>query len=192
MFIGIGSKNRPKINACTNVINALSKRLNLDSETQIIARDVSSGIAAMPLSISEMMLGARNRAIHVHKQLKTEGIIPHFAIGLEGGIFLDGLPDSQQPIVFLQSWVCVYDGSQESWGSSGAINLPEHIARPLLNKRAELAQVIDRIADQKNIRSGIGAIGVLTDKLVVREQFFEQALQYAFAPFYNQTLYQNI
>lgn len=55
-----------------------------------------------------------------------------------------------------------------------------------MNDNLELATVIDVVSGQVNVRSKMGAAGILTNGIVSpRQLFFESALEFAFAPFYN-------
>jgi inosine/xanthosine triphosphatase len=188
--IAIGTRNRPKVDACKAVLGKISEYLADDAEYRITTRSGVSGVPDMPLSLDEMMSGARNRALNVYKQVSLASNPPDYAIGMEGGFFIKYLAGNKLSFPFLQSWAYVYDGTAGYWGSSGAIQVPWNIARPILEKHQELAEVIDRISGQKDVRSGTGAIGILTRGEVIREDFFYQALIFAFAPFYN-NIYSN-
>ena len=132
-----------------------------------------------------MMSGAKHRAINVFGQVMIDGTHPEYSIGMEGGLFIKYLRGENTILPFLQSWAFVYDGNQGYWGSSGAIQIPDEIARPILQQHEELADVIDRVSGQHNIRSGSGAVGVLTRGEINRKDFFTEALIFAFTPFYN-------
>lgn len=189
--IAVGTKNRPKLNACHSVLNHLSGKLFPGSEYRMLSRQTSSGVPAMPLSLQDMMHGAKTRAENVFDQISKEFSSPHYAIGLEGGFFICNMPGSPNPVPFLQSWVYVYDGQEGNWGSSGAIPVPWKVAKLVIEDHEELALVIDQVAGGKDIRSGVGAVGIFTDGEVAREEFFRQALIFAFAPFYNKNFYKN-
>ena len=111
-----------------------------------------------------------------------------FCVGLEGGFF--SVEDSDGIVqTFLQSWAYVINGDRESFGASGAIIVPQSIARPVLQDKESLAQVIDRTASQVDIRSKQGTWGVLSGDRVTRQSSFETALMNAMAPFYNPAMY---
>ena len=189
MIIGIGTENRPKIEACKAVIQRLKVKLKITTTPDYIIKKIPSGISDMPLSQEEMMIGAKNRAINLFTILKKEYLSPKFTIGMEGGLFKK-FPDSKNDrAIFLQSWVFVYNGDKGSWGSSGAISVPEKVYKPILNNGWELAQVIDSVSGKENVRSHMGAVGVFSDGQILRQDFFESALEFAFAPFYNPAIY---
>lgn len=188
-LIAVGTENSPKLNACRTVLEHLAGKLFDGQEYHILSRQTASGVSDMPLSMTEMMQGAKFRAHNVYNTIAGENRPPDFAIGMEGGFFAEKINLSDAPLTFLQSWVYVFDGHRGSWGSSGAVPVPWKVAQPVIENNEELAVVIDRVAEQNDIRSGIGAVGIFTDGEILREDFFRQALMFAFAPFYNRNFY---
>jgi len=189
MIIGIGSENPVKVKACKVAIQKLRKKLDVKIEPHFIIRHAASGISHMPTSEAEMMLGAKNRAENLHHTLQSESQSADYTIGLEGGL-MNPFPNMRtKPVYFLQSWVYVYDGRSGFWGSSGAIPVPGNITASVINDGLELSTVIDAISGQDDVRSKMGAAGILTDGIVNRQKFFETAIEFAFAPFYNKKYY---
>jgi inosine/xanthosine triphosphatase len=181
MIIAIGSKNKTKINACKVIFRRNATRLGLLQSIRFISRDISPFVNKMPMSIDAMMHGARERAVHVFNLVSN----CKYAVGAEGGLFLKYEKNESLPLTFLQSWVFCFDGIKGYWGSSGAVPVPWEITAQIINNNEELAAVIDRVSGKKNVRSGIGAVGILTDGQIVRQNLFEDALQFALSPFYN-------
>jgi len=189
MIIGIGTTNPAKVAACKAVLIRLTHKLNLPPEYDYIIQNTPSDVPDMPLNIKDIMRGAQNRALCISSEFINKKISPFFTIGLEGGLFSSGTDHGDNSKYFLQSWVYIYDGIKGYWGASGAVPVPKNIYNPIINKGQELADVIDRVAGENDIRSKKGAVGIFTDGLVTRQQFFENALEFAFAPFYNQHIY---
>src|SRR5207302_8107080 len=98
-------------------------------------------------------------------------------------------PRSARRRVFLESWAYVSDGTRGHYGRSGGIELPEPLAREVLENGTELAVAIDRFAGPVGIRDGQGAWGVLSGDLISRQEAFRVAVIAAFAPFYNARMY---
>ncbi|TFG96295.1 MAG: DUF84 family protein [Calditrichales bacterium] len=190
MIIGIGTNNPPKVNACKSVIYRLFPEFNGTRTPQFLSHKVPSGVSDMPMSQQEMMEGARNRARNLHQYLLDKEIQPDYVIGLEGGFFHQVVNGAKENCYFLQSWVYVLDGSRGHWGCSGGIPVPKKISDPVVDSRQELAVVIDQVSGKKNVRSEMGAVGILTNGIVNRQSFFENALEFAFAPFYNPKFYE--
>jgi inosine/xanthosine triphosphatase len=187
MIIGVGSINPAKVAACKAVVMRLNHRLPDLSDITFVQKNIRSGVPDMPLSQEEMLQGAYNRAVYLFRLLQNSAKTPAYTIGPEGGVFYRKI--RQQKYYFLQSWVYVYNGDKGYWGSSGAVPLPEKISSAILDKGEELALVIDRFTGTADLRSGSGAVGILTGGLIDRQQFFENALEFAFAPFYNPKVY---
>ncbi len=189
MIVAIASENNPKVSACKKVFDELKNELNTDDELSFIIKSIDSGVSDMPLSIDELMAGAKNRTTNLYKILKSENRSADYFIGLEGGFFIKYNSDQLDPIVLLESWVYAFNGNKGFWGSSGAIEVPEKISDDILKSGKELAVIIDQKMDQADIRSNQGTIGILTNNKITRQDFFESALIFALAPFYNSNIY---
>ena len=126
----------------------------------------------------------------------------HYFVGLEGGLEVIHEPASALPVrrhsevpsnnrrrVFLESWAYVSDGTRGHYGRSGGIELPETLAREVLENGTELAVAIDRFAGMVGIRDAQGAWGVLSGDLISRQEAFRIAVIAACAPFYNAKMY---
>ena len=144
---------------------------------------IESGVQATPLSIDELMTGARQRAETAFASAGTNSTDQVLSVGVEGGIYIS------QDRVFLQSWACVYDGERYSFGSSGSIEIPRALSDAVVRDGADLGHVIDIFAEQKNVRSNQGTWGILTTDLITREDSFELAALNALAPFFNKAMY---
>jgi inosine/xanthosine triphosphatase len=188
MLIAIGSTRGPKVQAVKEVAALLKVRFFQKArEMAFVERAVPSGVSAMPLSLGEVMAGARQRAAHLQNVLRSEGIQADFFVGLEGG-FVVTQQDGKR-FCFLQNWAYVSNGLQGAFGASGAIAVPERISCEVLERGRELAQVIDEFSDREDVRSQEGTWGILTCDLISRKDAFKIALLNAFAPFYNPRAY---
>lgn len=189
MIVAIASENKPKVSACKKVFNDLKNEINFDENLSFVIRSVESGVANMPLSLDELMTGAKNRTQILYNLLNNETRPADYYIGLEGGFFIKYNSGKSKPIVFLESWVYVFNGRTGYWGSSGAIEVPDKISDKILNSDKELGEVIDKLMNQNGIRSNEGTVGILTNNQITRQEFFESALLFALAPFYNSPIY---
>jgi non-canonical (house-cleaning) NTP pyrophosphatase len=75
------------------------------------------------------------------------------------------------------------------YGRSGGIELPEALAREVLENGVELSVAIDKFAGAVGIRDAQGAWGVLSNNFITRQEAFRVAVIAAFAPFYNEKMY---
>lgn len=150
----VASKNAAKIGAVSKVLS----ELKIDAE--LISIETDSGVSAQPRTISETRKGAVNRARNARLEDSD------FAIGLEGGVFeLDGQ-------MYLCNWGALAAKGGKVYTAAGAqIPLPEEIANQLRNGR-ELGPVMDHYANETEIRHHKGAVGILTDGLINRDEMF--------------------
>ena len=135
--------------------------------------DVAHLAPRMPMSLSEILDGARTRAMAL-------GASDGFAIGVEGGLQQLPAPDGEWS---LQTWAAVTDGAQWGYGAGPSLVLPRNIAERVVGGE-ELGDVIDALAGV-NTRGTRGAWGVLTRDLIGRRDAFRLAVIAAFAPFYH-------
>ena len=187
MIVAIASKRGPKIEAVQTVIPKILKHLTHHTETiEYLPLDIDGGVA-MPRTISELLSGAQQRVTSLLQLLQSEQRHANYFIGMEGGFH--PIEHRGKQLIFLQSWAYVSDGTVGYFGSSGNILVPEKIANEVMMKKRDLAEVIDEVTKQTDIRSKQGTWGILTQDLLTRQQSFEIALTAAFAPFYNKPLY---
>jgi non-canonical (house-cleaning) NTP pyrophosphatase len=149
---------------------------------------VPSGVRETPVSRAESMAGARNRAEALVQIARDENLAWRYFVGLEGG--LDVVEQNGQRNVFLSSWAYVTDGSgRGAFGQSGAIALPDALAREVLDNGVALSTAIDAFAARSGVRDAEGAWGVLTAGLITRRDSFRIGIINAFAPFFNAEMY---
>jgi inosine/xanthosine triphosphatase len=187
MIVALGSSRAAKIMAVRAACARVAERDAAWARAEVVAREVESGVAAMPLTDMQLMRGARLRAERVREVLMAEGRAPALCVGLEGGfhsITLDG-----ERHTFLRGWAYATDGRKGFYGAAPAVTVPAYVVRAVEGSRRELGEVIDEVAGERDVRSRQGAWGVLSRDLLTRAQSFEAALVAAFAPFYNARLY---
>ena len=202
IIIAVGSKRGSKLHAVTEALHAFSSALAHDAQFEVVGVEVESGVSHTPASRDELMRGARQRAEALVELARKSGAAWQFFVGLEGGLDIvyegaaadelprhSGLEQNGHRRVFLESWAYVSDGARGHYGCSGSIELPEALAREVLENGVELAVAIDRFAGAVGIRDAQGAWGVLSSNFITRQQAFRVAVIAAFAPFYNEKMY---
>lgn len=187
MLIALGSARPSKIMALRTTCVRVAEVDPRWRQAELIARAVETGIARMPLSDMQLMRGARNRAEAVRAVLAGEGRPADFYVGLEGGFHSITFEGARQ--TFLHGWAYVSDGARGHFGHAPAVTVPPSIVARVEGSGRELAEVIDEVAGEQDVRSRHGAWGVLSRGLLTRAMSFEAALVAAFAPFYNARLY---
>jgi non-canonical (house-cleaning) NTP pyrophosphatase len=187
-IIAVGSTRRPKLNAVQEALNLIGPRLSPAAQFEIAGVEVPSGVGHTPLSRTDIMQGARQRAealIHLPPEKNEHW---KYFVGLEGGV--DVVHENGVRLVFLENWAYVTDGSgQGAFGQSGAVLVPEPLAARVVDDGIELSEAIDAFAGGHGIRDAQGAWGVFTRNLITRQDAFRVALINAFAPFYNREIY---
>lgn len=102
MRIGVGTSRAAKLAAVRASIERISTLDSAWRDTEIIAREVETGVPAMPLSDEHLMTGARTRALAVSGALIGEGISADLYVGLEGGFHTIDVAGEQH--TFLRGW----------------------------------------------------------------------------------------
>ena len=182
IIVAVGSMRKPKLEGVREALAAIAPRMHGNPQFDIAGVDVPSGVRHTPLSREEIMTGARQRA-EVLLGIARENSEPwKYFVGLEGGI--DIVHERGVRWVFLESWAYVSDGTgRASFGQSGAVMLPELLAKSVVDEGVELSEAIDAYAGGRGIRDAQGAWGVLTGNLITRQDSFRFAVINAFAPF---------
>lgn len=164
-IVAVGSTNPVKVAA----VQAAFARI--DGEWNIRAVDIPSGVSPQPIGHDETRAGARNRAV------AALAAIPDavFGVGLEGGVFeYDGE-------WYTGAWCAIVDrDGRTGWAGGGLILLPPSVAAGL-HEGEELGTLMDRLADEHNTKQKMGAIGLLTDGLVGRQETYEHLVLRALA-----------
>ncbi len=126
------------------------------------------------------MAGARNRATAAR-----EAVAADFGVGLEGGV-------QREPFgLALMGWVVIVAGNGRSGiGGCARLQLPDQIAQRVLAGE-ELGSVMDDLLQDHNSKQKGGAVGALTNNLVLRGEAFAMATAYALAPFVAADFYHN-
>jgi inosine/xanthosine triphosphatase len=185
--IAVGSTRRPKLAAVHEAIQEFGAVLAPGVGFEVIGVEVESGVGHTPANREELMLGARQRAEALVRLAPEKAETWRYFVGLEGG--LDVIEEEGGRRVLLESWAYASDGRNGHYGRSGGVEVPEALAREVLEKGVELSAAIDRFAGQVGIRDAQGAWGVLSNGLISRTEAFRVAVIAAFAPFYNAKMY---
>lgn len=190
IIVAVGSTRRPKLNAVWEALSVFGPTLDDNAQFDIAAVEVSSGVRHTPLSREEIMEGARQRAEALVRMAREKNEPWEYFVGLEGG--LDVVRTSGARWVFLENWAYITDGGDRgSFGQSGAVLVPEPLAKRAVDDGVELSEAIDAFAGGRGIRDAQGAWGVLTRNMITRQDAFRVAVINAFAPFFNRAVYSN-
>lgn len=169
--IAVGTTNKAKVQ-CVDMTSA-----KIFSPSMIITRavEVASDVSAQPMSADETQQGALARAT------KALAAMPDadFGVGLEGGV--EKIGDRW----FECGWMCVIERStgRVGWGSSARFEMSQKIMRKIIEEKKELAEVMDELTGETDVRSNLGAMGILTAGHLGRADAYSHGLMFAFAPF---------
>lgn len=178
--IAVGSTRRPKLSAVREALAALAPVVGESASFEIFAMDAPSGVSHTPLSRTETMTGARQRAEAMVALAREKNEPWKYFVGLEGG--LDVMHEDSKRWVFLENWVYATDARGHSaFGRSAGILLPDTLAQQVVDEGVELGVAIDAFAGATGIRDAQGAWGVLTHNLITRQDAFRVAAISAFA-----------
>ena len=167
----VGTTNKAKM-ACVETTVAKVFPSGVHS---IVPANVTSAVSAQPMSASETKAGARHRAAEALVLVPTAA----FGVGLEGGIEkIDG-------DYFECGWMCVIERStgRIGWGSSARFQMSMKLMKPIMEDGMELAEVMDKLTGEHDVRSNLGAMGILTCGHLGRAEAYSHGLTFALAPF---------
>lgn len=171
--VTVGSTNPVKLAAVRAVIARLAPQAIVGGVA------VASGVPDQPVSDAQTIEGATTRARAARAARDAD-----LGVGIEGGVVEAG--DGMRTC----AWAVVVGRDEVSHvGGSLSMPLPDAVAA-LIREGVELGHAIDRLVGTTNIKHGAGAVGILTEGLVNRQQAYETILAYALAPFLVPELYQ--
>lgn len=164
----VGSTNPVKVDAVRAVLRALAS----PAAVQGIA--VASGVPDQPWGDAETIRGATERA---HAALRVSAQA-ELAVGIEGGVV-----DEADGRMRTCAWASVVDRlGRVGVGGSLAMPLPARVAE-LVRSGMELGAAMDVVTGERDVKRGLGAVGVLTRGVVTRRGAYEALVAYALVPF---------
>jgi inosine/xanthosine triphosphatase len=181
MIIAIGTTNIVKIQAVEEVI----KNYPQLAEANVYPFSVPSEIADQPLSLEEIILGAKNRAKNAYAACSS----CHYSFGIESGLFeANGTQTG-----YLEACICcIHDGVHDHIGLSCGFEIPPHILTLVLDKNKDLSQACYEAGVTTNTKLGAseGLIGILTKGRVNRKEYTKQCIMTALIQLENVLWYQ--
>lgn len=171
----IASKNPVKLAATKAAFEAMFPHEEWVYETV----EVASGINEQPLTDNETLQGAKNRADN------AKVVIPSadYWVGLESG--LEKKAGTYESFAWM---VVISREGTTGQGRTASFVLPVKVAA-LIDGGMELGAADDVVFGKKNSKQQNGAVGLLTDDVLTRTAYYEQAVIMALIPHKNPTLY---
>lgn len=180
MIIAVGSTNEAKVSAVKEVLME-SPHL---SQAEVLAFPASSDVSEQPLSLSETIQGAKNRARNAFNSCAHSV----YSFGIESGLM--ETPDTSTG--FLHVCACaIYDGTNYCIGLSTGFEVPPQILELILDKKMCLSKAClhSGISNNAKIGSTEGLIGVLTKGKIDRKEYSKQCVLAAILQLENATWY---
>jgi inosine/xanthosine triphosphatase len=164
--VAVGSLNPVKIGAVHAVLARVAPHVRVEG----IA--AASGVRDQPWGDDETIRGALTRAHAARAALDAD-----WGVGIEGGVV------DVREAVRTCAWVAIVgrDG-REGVGGSLSLELPRGVAE-LVRGGMELGHAMDAVTGERDVKRGVGAVGILTGGLVSRQGAYETLVAYAMAPF---------
>ena len=168
---GVGTTNKAKVEC----LRFTAEKCFPSHRHVVTAVAVESSVNAQPMSAVETRAGAFHRATSALQ------LVPgaHYGVGLEGGVEQIGEE------WFECGWMCVVHKASGivGWGSSARFQMSPKIMHKLTTEKKELATIMDELSGLTDVRSNLGAMGILTNGHLGRAEAYSHGLIFALAPF---------
>ncbi|MDO5555823.1 MAG: inosine/xanthosine triphosphatase [Clostridia bacterium] len=198
MLISIGTRSIPKITAITRAFSRypelwvnncekleyiiLPKEVRKD-ENEGQQKDTFSGVSCNPITLSETIYGAKNRAKNAFEYAKQKCGICNYAVGIEAGMYKVPEVDTK----YMDTSICaIYNGKNYYIGFSPSFEYPQSVVNRVLQGE-ELGYMEDVFGNTAKGRKG--AIGVLTNGRVYRDELEEYSVIMALTKIVSKEVY---
>jgi inosine/xanthosine triphosphatase len=172
-LIVVASTNPVKINATLEGF----RRLLPGKSFTAVGVSAASGVSDQPMTDEETLRGATNRATAARQQQPNAD----YWVGIEGGIEALG----GELLAF--AWVVVQGRERAGRSRTATFSLPEEVAA-LVRQGVELGHADDIVFGRSNSKQQNGAVGLFTDDVIDRAEYYTHAVILALIPFKNPTL----
>ncbi|MFZ2167512.1 MAG: inosine/xanthosine triphosphatase [Minisyncoccia bacterium] len=164
MKIGVGSKNKTKVNAVADVL--LDYPMFVGAE--IVGVDVVLEQFGHPKSLEETVEGAVYRAKQAYPGCD-------YGFGIEGGLM--SVPQTKSG--YMEVTACaIYDGTRIHMGLSPGFEWPMQVIDAILNKGLDGSQAVKvaGLSSHEKVGEHEGVIGVLTKGRMTRTEYNKDAV----------------
>ena len=167
----IASKNPVKINATKKAFESV-----FNDRFEFEGFSADSLVSDQPMNNLETLTGAMNRLKNI-QHLKAD-----YFVSIEGGV--DILDDNYEAF----AWIIISDDKKTGKAKTATFPLPLKISK-LIKKGYELGDADDIVFKRSNSKQKNGAVGILSDNLINRTDYYVHAIILALIPFTNSKLY---
>ncbi|EPY26006.1 hypothetical protein STCU_06368 [Strigomonas culicis] len=171
----VGTTNKAKLDS----VSAVVKKCFPNDTHEIVPVSTVSCVSDQPMSAEETQKGCIHRAKEALRLCERAD----FGVGIEGGLEHIGSK------WFECGWMAIIERASDQMGigSSARFEMSSVLMDPILSEGKELADIIDDLTGETDVRSGLGAMGVLTAGHLGRAAAYEHGLMFALAPFLSDT-----
>ena len=170
----VASKNPVKIQS----VKKGFEKMFPSRKFEFVGVSVSSDVSDQPVGDDETFLGAKNRVDNAFKEYSNA----KFYVGIEGGIV-----EIENEMALIE-WIVIKSGNKYGKSKTSMFFLPQKIAG-LIKEGKELGEANDIVFGKENSKQKEGAVGLLTDNVINRTDFYIDAVVLALIPFKNTDLY---
>lgn len=176
--IVVASQNPVKI----NTTKLGFEQMMPGEEFEMIGVKADSGVSDQPMSDQETLTGAKNRIKHA-KELHPGA---DFYVGLEGGVE----PDHENRVLHEFAWIAIEDANGRYGESQTAtFSAPEAIYKLVVEEGMEVGHASDQVFKEDNSKQKMGIIGLLTNGVIDRTEYYRHAVVCALVPVLREDLY---
>ncbi|EAY31547.1 inosine/xanthosine triphosphatase [Microscilla marina] len=140
--------------------------------------DVPSEVSDQPMNTQETYRGAYHRALNAQQHTPDAD----YWVGIEGGV------DFLQNTMEVFAWIVVLSPEQQGVAKTASFMLPPKVSE-LVKQGYELGIADDIVFQRKDSKTQSGSVGILTNGLIDRKEYYVQAVVLALIPFMHQELY---
>lgn len=174
MKVAIGSTNPVKIKATEEAF----KKVWPEKKWEVVGLDIPSGVSNQPMSDTESIKGATNRAKGALEKSKAD-----FGVGIEGGL------TQIENMWFDTAWVVIFDKNGKR-GIGSTINMPTPKSFiKLVEKGMEIGHIDDEVFKRQNSKHAEGHYGLMTKGLITRQDGYVHGVIAALTAFMHPTLF---
>lgn len=168
MLVIVASENPVKIAAAEQGF----ARIFPEEEFSFRGISVPSGVSAQPMTRTETLHGAFNRAENARQACPEAA----YSVGIEGGV------EEVEGRLEVFAWVVVLHEGIVGRAQTGVFMLPDEVAQ-LVRSGTELGHADDIVFGRSNSKQQGGSIGLLTDDAITRTSYYVEAVIMALIPF---------
>lgn len=169
----VASTNPVKIQAARNGF----ERMFPKEHFRVTGVAAPSGVSDQPMSDEEAYQGAVNRTLAAAQTVADAD----YWIGIEGGV--EDIDGEMRGF----AWIVVRDNERIGKSRTATFFLPDEVVQ-LVREGKELGDADDIVFNRSNSKQNNGSVGILTDDVMDRTEYYEHALILALIPFKNVAL----